>query len=84
MEIIVDGPDVESARADLEARVPDRFELVQVRVKKVPEGVQLTAHTRDMATTPISTDGAGYVEARDRLRAMVPDGSQLLGIRIDG
>jgi hypothetical protein len=83
-ELTAEADDAESARAAIEAQVPDGFELLQVH-NAMPRGGRVIANAliREKAITELEAEGADYAAARDALRAKVPAGRRLLTIVVD-
>ena len=80
-ELTAEADDAQSARALIEAQVPDGFELLRVH-NAMPRGgrVIATAIVREHAVTEIEAEGPDYAAARDALRATVPAEHRLLSI----
>ncbi|MGN7797443.1 hypothetical protein [Leifsonia sp. 22587] len=80
-ELTAEADDAESARALIEAQVPDGFDLLQVH-NAMPRGgrVIATAVIRESAVQELEAEGADYAAARDALRAKVPADHRLLSI----
>ncbi|MFP3466672.1 hypothetical protein [Leifsonia sp. SIMBA_070] len=83
-ELTAEADDAGSARALIEAQVPDGFDLLQVH-NAMPRGgrVIATAIIRESAVQEIEAEGPDYASARDALRAKVPAEHLLLSIVVD-
>lgn len=81
--VVVEGSSVDAARDELAQKVGPGHEIIEVAVSKSDVGVKVTGTIRSMQTTPVRAEADSYVEARDRLRGMVPADNILLGIFVE-
>jgi len=84
LEVDAEGSDLEAARAAALAQMPTGHELVQVSTQRTAAGQGVTIHAigRARASTEITAEGTGYDAARATLLSQVPDGHQLLAVRV--
>jgi len=82
-EITAEADDAETARAAIEDQVADGYELIRVR-HSMPRGgrVIATGTVRLTEVRDLDSMGSNYGEARDALRAAVPEGWRLLSIQV--
>lgn len=80
-EITAEADDAQSARALIEAQVPDGYELIQVH-NAMPRGgrVIATGRIRSAVTRELETTGPDYKSAREALLAEMPTDHRLLHI----
>lgn len=78
-EITAEADDAQSARALIEAQVPDGYELIQVH-NSMPRGgrVIATGRIRSAATRELDAEGQDYRSAREALEASIPSDHRLL------
>lgn len=78
-ELSAEADDAQSARALIEAQVPDGFELIQVH-NSMPRGgrVIATGRIRSSSTREIDAEGQDYHSARAALEAAIPEDHRLL------
>jgi len=78
-ELTAEADDAQSARALIDAQVPDGYELLQVH-NAMPRGgrVIATGRIRPRATIEIEATGADYSTARATLLSQIPDDHRLL------
>ncbi len=78
-EITAEADDAQSARALIEAQVPDGYELIQVH-NAMPRGgrVIATGRIRSAATSELDAEGQDYRSARAALEAAIPEDHLLL------
>lgn len=83
-EISAEADDAASARELLIAQVPNGFDLIQVH-NAMPRGgrVIATGMVRAVSVQEINAEGSTYDEARDNLRARVPETMRLLSIVVE-
>ncbi|WP_426624466.1 hypothetical protein ACPPVW_18235 [Leifsonia sp. McL0607] len=80
-ELTTSADDAQTARAAIEAQVPDGYDLLQVHNTMAPGGaVVATARIRPSEMQELEAEGIDYVATRDALRAQVPNGWRLLHI----
>lgn len=78
-ELTASADDAPSARAAIEAQIPDGYELLQITNTMSPRGaVVATGRIRHSATRELEAEGTDYPTARDALHAAVPQGWRLL------
>ena len=84
IEVDAEGDDLEAARAAALTMMPSGHELVQVSTQRAAagQGVNIHAIGRARAGTEITAEGAGYDMARASLLSQVPEGHQLLAVRV--
>ncbi|WP_158866622.1 hypothetical protein [Leifsonia sp. AG29] len=80
-ELTAEADDAGSARALIEAQVPEGYELVQVH-NSMPRGGRVIAKglVRASAIEEIEAEGSDYFTAREALKAAVPEGRRLVTI----
>lgn len=80
-EITAEADDAQSARALIEAQVPDGYELIQVH-NAMPRGgrVIATGRIRSAVTRELEATGPDYTSAREALLAEIPADHRLLHI----
>lgn len=78
-EVTAEADDAQSARALIEAQVPDGYELIQVH-NSMPRGgrVIATGRIRSAATRELDAEGQDYRSAREALEASIPADHRLL------
>jgi hypothetical protein len=83
-EISATGSDAEDARRRVTDQIPPDQDLIQMLVTNNRDGTtSATGRIRSNTSTELDAVAPTYEEARDALRAKVPEGYQLLAIGVE-
>lgn len=83
-EISATGVEADDARQKVNEQIPADFDLIQMLVTNNRDGTATaTGRIRPNTVTEIEAVAPTYEEARDALRAKVPEGYQLLAIGVE-